>query len=127
MPRHIPQREHIEMAWTALRAFLVAMGAGALASLGERQLRILSDLLFHPSRKSIARLRGIRRDTLDKKLAVIRERLGLENHHQLMGTLSSMHARNNNTSPHSRANRRAGREDPRPRTTLAGRAILPTP
>jgi len=100
MPRHIPQREHIEMAWGALRAFLVAMGAGALASLGERQLRILSDLLLHPSRESIARLRGIRRDTLDKKLGVIRERLGLENHHQLMGTLSSIHSRNHATQPH---------------------------
>jgi len=100
MTRHIPQREHIEMAWTALRAFLVAMGAGALASLGERQLRILSDLLFHPSRKSIALRHGIRRDTLDKKLAVIRERLGLENHHQLMGTLSSIHSRNHATQPH---------------------------
>jgi len=99
MPPHIPQREHIEMAWGALRTFLLALGAGALSSLGERHVRILSDLLLHPSREIIAQVRGIRRDTLDKKLGAIRNRLGFENHHQLMGSLASLHARNHATLP----------------------------
>jgi hypothetical protein len=97
MSTHVPQRDHIEMAWNVLRAFLIALGAGTLASLGERQVSILSDLLLHPSREIIARVRGIRRDTFDKKLGMIRIRLGLENHHQLMGAISSLHARNHAT------------------------------
>jgi hypothetical protein len=93
------RNERIKQSWSSLRAFLITIGAGTLTALGERQVRILSDLLLHPSRASIARFREIRRDTLDKKIGVIRERLGLENHHQLMGTLSSMQARNHTTLP----------------------------
>jgi len=95
--RRVEQREHLQRAWNGLSDFVGSMGSGELASLGDHQVRILSDLLHHPSRESIARLRGIRRDTLDKKLGVIRERLGLENHHQLLSALSDMHARNHAT------------------------------
>jgi DNA-binding CsgD family transcriptional regulator len=60
------------------------------ASLGEKDTLLLSQLLNHRSRGDIAGDSGIRRDSVDKRLGSIREKLGLENHHQLLSALADL-------------------------------------
>lgn len=64
-----------------------------MVALGTRDVVLLSKLLKSPSRETVAGAMGTRQDTLDKRLGSIRERLGLENHHQLLSALADL--RNN--------------------------------
>ena len=53
----------------------------SVASLDNKDTVLLSELLKSGTRSGIARKMGISRDSVDKRLGAIRERLGLENHH----------------------------------------------
>lgn len=89
--RRIEQRERLERNWQALCGFVDGrMTAGPANSLGAQDVRLLEKLLKSGTRSGIARELGIRRDSVDKRLGSIRERLGLENHHQLLCALAEL-------------------------------------
>jgi DNA-binding CsgD family transcriptional regulator len=89
--RRIEQRERLENAWKGLCEFVnQRMANNSVASLGERDGYLLAELLKSRPRGQIAADMGIRRDSLDKRLGAIRERLGLENHHQLLSALAAL-------------------------------------
>lgn len=89
--RRIEQRERLEKSWQSLCGFVDArITAGPAKSLGTQDLRLLEMLLKSGTRSEIAREQGIRRDSVDKRLGSIRERLGLENHHQLLSALADL-------------------------------------
>jgi len=89
--RRIEERQQLDAAWKRLCGFVDArMDVGSVKSLGEKDGRLLSELLKSRPREAIAAGMGIRRDSLDKRLGAIRERLGLENHHQLMRALADL-------------------------------------
>ncbi len=89
--RRIEERQHLDAAWKGLCGFInPRIAAGPVESLGERDGRLLAELLKSRSRGEIAGEMGIRRDSLDKRLGSIRERLGLENHHQLLSALAAL-------------------------------------
>jgi DNA-binding CsgD family transcriptional regulator len=86
--RRIEQRQQLEKSWRTLAGFIdTRMPTESVASLGEHDGILLAELLKQKPRIEIARLAGIRRDSIDKRLGSIRERLGLENHHQLLSAL----------------------------------------
>ncbi len=94
--RRIEERQQLGESWRALCGFVDArLPAESVATLGTRDVVLLSELLKSPSRETVARKMGTRRDTLDKRLGSIRERLGLENHHQLLSALAELR----NSSP----------------------------
>ena len=89
--RRIEQRERLEKNWQALCGFVDArITAGPATSLGAHDVRLLEMLVKSGTRSGIARELGIRRDSVDKRLGAIRERLGLENHHQLLSALADL-------------------------------------
>jgi hypothetical protein len=89
--RRIEQREQLEKNWRSLCGFVDArLAAGPANSLGAQDLRLLTKLLESGTRSGIARDLGVRRDSVDKRLGSIRERLGLENHHQLLSALAEL-------------------------------------
>lgn len=89
--RRIAQREVLEKNWRSLCGFVDArITAGPANSLGAQDVRLLEKLLRSGTRSGIARELGIRRDSVDKRLGSIRERLGLENHHQLLSALADL-------------------------------------
>jgi DNA-binding CsgD family transcriptional regulator len=89
--RRIEQRERLEKSWQSLCEFVDARTtAGPAKSLGAQDVRLLELLLKSGTRSGIAREFGIRRDSVDKRLGTIRERLGLENHHQLLSALADL-------------------------------------
>jgi DNA-binding CsgD family transcriptional regulator len=89
--RRIDQRERLEKTWQSLCGFVDSrINAGPASSLGARDVQLLEKLLKSGTRSGIARELGIRRDSVDKRLGAIRERLGLENHHQLLTALADL-------------------------------------
>jgi DNA-binding CsgD family transcriptional regulator len=87
----IEERQQLAESWRALCGFVDArLPTDSVASLGTRDVVILSELLKSSSRQTIARKMGTRQDTLDKRLGSVRERLGLENHHQLLSALAEL-------------------------------------
>jgi DNA-binding CsgD family transcriptional regulator len=89
--RRIEQRERLEKSWQSLCGFVDSrISAGPASSLGARDVQFLEKLLKSGTRSGIARELGIRRDSVDKRLGSIRERLGLENHHQLLSALAEL-------------------------------------
>lgn len=89
--RRIEERQHLDAAWKGLCDFIdPRMAAGSVESLGERDGHVLAELLKSRPRHEIAAEMGIRRDSVDKRLGAIRERLGLENHHQLLSALAAL-------------------------------------
>lgn len=89
--RRIAQREKLEKNWRALCGFVDArITAGPASYLGAQDVQLLEKLLKSGTRSGIAREMGIRRDSVDKRLGSIRERLGLENHHQLLNALAEL-------------------------------------
>ena len=89
--RRIEERQQLGESWRALCGFVDArLPAESVATLGTRDVVLLSELLKSPSREAVARKMGTRRDTLDKRLGSIRERLGLENHQQLLSALAEL-------------------------------------
>jgi DNA-binding CsgD family transcriptional regulator len=93
--RRIDERQRLEENWRTLSGFVGAQwSAGPVSSLGERDVRLLAELMKGRSRASIARKSGIRVDSVDKRLGAIRERLGMENHHQLLCALAELRFHN---------------------------------
>jgi len=89
--RRVEQRERLDAAWKGLCGFVnPRMADSTVDSLGEKDGQLLAELLKSRSRGEIASGMGIRRDSLDKRLGGIRERLGLENHHQLLSALAAL-------------------------------------
>lgn len=89
--RRIEERQELEKSWRILCGFVDArMEAGAANSLGPNDITLLTALLRPAKRSRIARDLGIRRASVDKRLGSIRERLGLENHHQLLSALADL-------------------------------------
>jgi hypothetical protein len=89
--RRIEEKLQLEKSWRALVGFIDArMPTPSLTSLGEQDGKLLAGLMKQQTRIEIARESGIRRDSLDKRLGSIRERLGLENHHQLLSALAEL-------------------------------------
>ncbi|RYD19680.1 MAG: hypothetical protein EOP88_18050 [Verrucomicrobiaceae bacterium] len=89
--RRVEERQMLDAAWKGLCGFIdPRLGAGSVESLGEQDGRVLAELLKSRPRDRIASEMGVRRDSLDKRLGAIRERLGLENHHQLLSALAAL-------------------------------------
>lgn len=89
--RRIEQREQLEKSWRGLCGFVDArLTAKPANSLGAQDVELLTKLLKPETRTVIAGNLGIRRDSVDKRLGSIRERLGLENHHQLLSALAEL-------------------------------------
>lgn len=85
------QRQKLEKNWQALCGFVDArLNTGSAASLGTKDAVLLGELLKSGTRSGIAKQLGVRRDSVDKRLGSIRERLGLENHHQLLSALAEL-------------------------------------
>ena len=98
--RRIEQRESLEKNWQALCGFVDAkITVGPANTMGAADVRLLSGMLQSGTRRGIARELGIRRDSVDKRLGSIRERLGLENHHQLLSAFAEL---KNDASPSRR-------------------------
>ena len=89
--RRIEQRQKLEKNWHALCGFVdTRLAAESVTSLGTKDAVLMSSLLKTGKRHEIAVQMGIRRDSLDKQLGSIRERLGLENHLQLLSALAEL-------------------------------------
>ncbi len=93
LSRRIEERRHLRAAWEALTHGLgMEMGSVATTgpSLGANDGRILSGLIHGKARADIAGSLKWRRDTLDRHLGSLRERLGFENSGQLMQALAAL-------------------------------------
>jgi hypothetical protein len=89
--RMIEERQILEMTWNTLCAFAGSRaGVGPFDSLGITDLKLLAALIAKRRVSQISADWKIRRDTLDKRLGAIRERLGLENNQQLLSALSDL-------------------------------------
>ena len=89
--RGIAARERLSDEWRALCGFVDARASGgSLSGLATKDVRLLRELMKRKPRGTIASEMGIRRDSVDKKLGAIRERLGLENHNQLLSALAEL-------------------------------------
>lgn len=63
---------------------------GSLADFSLRDVQMLEGLVRHGSISALARASGIRRDTVDKRLGAIRERLHLDHHRQLLSAFAEL-------------------------------------
>mgnify|MGYP000524101249 CR=1 FL=1 len=90
----VEKRQILERNWQALCGFVDALvPAVHVSSLGAHDVKLLTRLLQPGTRNDIATDLRIRRDSVDKRLGSIRERLGLENHHQLLSALTELKKR----------------------------------
>lgn len=89
--KEIDRNQSLEKAW---RGFCECVGtslmAESLASLTAGDLQLLAWLRQGLRINEIAEQKGIRRDTVDKRLRIIREHLGLESHNHLLTTLAEL-------------------------------------
>lgn len=91
--QRIYEKEKLEKQWSILNSVIATRTQiPTLQSLSIGDLELLSHLMKGRSRNEIARFSQIRRDSLDKHFSVIRERLGLENHQQLLSALAELRA-----------------------------------
>lgn len=96
LSRRIAERRALESAWESIASGLAEIGgpASALATnppvLGKTDGRILAALIRGETRAKIAGDLQWRRDTLDKHLGALRERLGYENASQMMRDFSAL-------------------------------------
>jgi len=87
----IEENRRLACDWQALSGFVsVRASDGLIDTLPPRDARLLAGLMKHRTRRAIALDLGIRSDTLDKRLGAIRERLGMENHHQLLAAIREL-------------------------------------
>ena len=92
LSRRIEERRHLRAAWEALNQGLGAASEPMTVTgttLGASDGRILSGLIRGETRAAIANSLQWRRDTLDRHLGGLRERLGFENSSQLMHALAA--------------------------------------
>jgi DNA-binding CsgD family transcriptional regulator len=105
LSRRIEERRHLQTAWTALAAALASVSdlnrpdGSSVPTLGIKDGRILSGLVRGESRADIAAALNWRRDTLDRHLGSLRERLGYENTSQLMQSLAALRASRPDNDP----------------------------
>jgi GAF domain-containing protein len=98
LSRRIEEYRHLQTAWTALAGVLASVSdlnppdGFSVPMLGIKDGRILSGLIRGESRADIAAALNWRRDTLDRHLGALRERLGFENTSQLMQALAALRA-----------------------------------
>ena len=96
LARRIEQRRHLQRLSDALSRGLRSIPGQSLMNapfapvLRSTDERILTGLIQGESRADIAASLQWRRDTLDRHLAMLRERLGYENTAQLMQALASL-------------------------------------
>lgn len=90
----LEEKRHLNNAWSEFAGVLgipeQAEGIGSSGIIGSRDGFILSELVRGKSRAEIASILGWRRDTLDRYLAALRERLGYENIPQLLHALAAL-------------------------------------
>ncbi|MEY4245078.1 MAG: hypothetical protein RLZZ245_2663 [Verrucomicrobiota bacterium] len=87
----IDRNKSLEKAWSDLCERIGSRTtAESLASLTAGDLQLLTMIRQGRRVNEIAQEKGIRRDTLDKRLGSIRERLGLETHNHLLSTLAEL-------------------------------------
>lgn len=93
MARAIEDRRMLDEAWREICEFVGRhTGTGTIDSLRPADLGLLRDLLKRKSISEISQARSIRRDSVDRRMGAIRERLGLENHRQLLSALAELQA-----------------------------------
>jgi len=93
LSRRLEDRRQLGMIWGELAdtlGFSPEADAGATPLLGEKDGFILSRLIRGETRVAIAGELGWRRDTLDRHLAVLRERLGYENTPQMLQAFAEL-------------------------------------
>ncbi|MCW1924499.1 hypothetical protein OKA05_18175 [Luteolibacter arcticus] len=89
--RRVEERQRLDRAWQVLCGLVDSrLHTNTVRSLGARDAGLLAKLMKGRTVGVIARESGIRRDSVDKQLGVIRERLGLENHRQLLSALAEL-------------------------------------
>jgi hypothetical protein len=87
----VRERQIMKVDWEKLRDFMEGLLHSPLVnSLRRRDVQLLAALMECRPRHLIASELGIRQDSLDKRLGQLRERLGLENHVQLLSTLGAL-------------------------------------
>lgn len=95
LARRIEERRKLQEGWDALARGLGAALADPGPAAGPPALsagegRILAGLIRGESRAELAAKLGSRRDSLDRRLGRLRERLGFENSAQLLGALAGL-------------------------------------
>lgn len=91
--RAIERKGALDDAWRELRGFIGGRGsADGFETLGPGELGLLGELLRTRSVSAISRARGVRRDSVDRRMGAIREKLGLENNRQLLSALADLRA-----------------------------------
>lgn len=93
LAKRIEETERLEAVWTELCSFVGKRSQMLpLGHIAASDLHLLTDFARGDSITSIAKAKGIRRDTLSKRVGMLREILGLENQRQLLGALADMRA-----------------------------------
>jgi len=95
LARRIEERRKLQAGWDALARGLGAalvdpVPAAAPPALSPGEGRILAGLIRGESRAELAARLGSRRDSLDRRLGQLRERLGFENSAQLLRALAGL-------------------------------------
>lgn len=96
LSRHIEERRQMSAMWGELTAGLGSVSgvtdssATSGPTLGANEGRILAGLIRGETRADIASALRLRRDTLDRHLGTLRERLGHENTAQLLQALATL-------------------------------------
>lgn len=100
LARNIDRREQLLARWSRLCRFIDdRLGIEVASSFTRADALLLSHVLRGQSVGSIAAALNVRADTLERRLGSIRERMGLENHHQLLGALVALRPHNGKLSP----------------------------
>ncbi|HEY9247980.1 MAG TPA: hypothetical protein VIO38_02565 [Rariglobus sp.] len=91
--KRIDERRRLERMCRALQpAMEIAAGPGAAVTLSPQEGRLLAGLIRGAPRAEVAARLGWRRDTLDRRLAQVRDRLGFENTGQMLAELARLRA-----------------------------------
>jgi hypothetical protein len=85
----IEEQQRLQKDWSALSRYVNGK-IPAPNRLSLQDARLLAGLLHGFSRGQIAEALHVRRDSVDRRFGGIREKLGLENHHQLLSALAEL-------------------------------------
>lgn len=85
----IEEQQRLHKDWSILSSFVNGK-IPATSGLSPRDAGLLSSLLHGFSRSEIASNLSVRRDSVDRRFGGIREKLGLENHNQLLSALAEL-------------------------------------
>jgi len=101
LAKRLDETRHLRESWRALKERLASVGvatAGGTPLLTPTDGRILAKLISGTARVAIAADLGWRRDTLDRHIAALRERLGFESVPQLLSAMADLAAFENLSS-----------------------------